>query len=134
VFPDQELSREQQYAFTANFGEIERHAARSAQNKRYEVAHVISNLDSDGLPTQDPTTLYGDPPGSILPMGGDQAYKGFGLAFMIEMLARVAVDTVTLPPLSARRSVFGKNAHRVVVSRQKASVAGVLTVISPSDR
>jgi uncharacterized oxidoreductase len=44
-------------------------------------------LDADGNPTTDPNQLYGDPPGSILPMGGDQAYKGFGLAFMIEMLA-----------------------------------------------
>lgn len=43
-------------------------------------------LDSEGKPTTDPNTLYGDPPGTILPMGGDQAYKGFGLAFMIEML------------------------------------------------
>lgn len=44
-------------------------------------------LDPEGNPTTDPHALYGDPPGSILPMGGDQAYKGFGLAFMIEMLA-----------------------------------------------
>ena len=44
-------------------------------------------LDPDGQPTTDPNQLYGDPPGTILPLGGDQAYKGFGLAFMIEMLA-----------------------------------------------
>jgi taurine dioxygenase len=50
VFPDQALSREQQYTFTANFGEIERHVARNPQSKRYAVAHVISNLDSDGNP------------------------------------------------------------------------------------
>lgn len=42
-------------------------------------------LDPEGRPTTDPNQLYGDPPGSILPMGGSQAYKGFGLAFMIEM-------------------------------------------------
>ena len=44
-------------------------------------------LDPDGKPTTDPNQLYGDPPGTILPLGGDQAYKGFGLAFMIDMLA-----------------------------------------------
>ena len=44
-------------------------------------------LDPDGKPTSDPNQLYGNPPGTILPLGGDQAYKGFGLAFMIEMLA-----------------------------------------------
>ena len=38
-------------------------------------------------PTTDPEQLYGDPPGTILPMGGSQAYKGFGLAFMIDVLA-----------------------------------------------
>ena len=44
-------------------------------------------LDPDGNPTTDPNQLYGDPPGTILPMGGDQAYKGFGLSFMVEMLS-----------------------------------------------
>jgi uncharacterized oxidoreductase len=43
-------------------------------------------LDNEGLPTTDPETLYGEPPGSILPMGGGQAYKGFGLSLMIEIL------------------------------------------------
>lgn len=43
-------------------------------------------LDKDGQPTTDPNTLYGSPPGSILPMGGAQAYKGFGLGLMIEIL------------------------------------------------
>jgi uncharacterized oxidoreductase len=44
-------------------------------------------LDAEGRPTTDPHVLYGDPPGSIRPMGGDQAYKGFGLALVIDMLA-----------------------------------------------
>ncbi len=44
-------------------------------------------LDSEGRPTTDPATLYGNPPGTILPMGGDQAYKGFGLGLMVEIFA-----------------------------------------------
>ena len=44
-------------------------------------------LDHQGQPTTDPNTLYGDPPGSILPMGGSQPYKGFGLALMIDIFA-----------------------------------------------
>lgn len=44
-------------------------------------------IDNQGKPTTDPNTLYGSPPGSILPLGGDQAYKGFGLALVIDMLA-----------------------------------------------
>ena len=44
-------------------------------------------LDSEGQPTTDPHSLYGDPPGTIRPMGGDQAYKGFGLGLMVEVFA-----------------------------------------------
>ncbi len=44
-------------------------------------------LDPDGEPTRDPNTLYADPPGTILPMGGDQAYKGFGLSLMIDIFS-----------------------------------------------
>jgi uncharacterized oxidoreductase len=43
-------------------------------------------IDNEGRPTTDPNTLYGNPPGAILPMGGAQAYKGFGLGLMIEIL------------------------------------------------
>jgi uncharacterized oxidoreductase len=44
-------------------------------------------LDSEGRPTNDPNTLYANPPGTIRPMGGDQAYKGFGLGLMVEIFA-----------------------------------------------
>jgi alpha-ketoglutarate-dependent taurine dioxygenase len=51
VFPGQSLTREQQFAFAANFGEIEAHGAHRGESKRYGVAHVMSNLDADGNPT-----------------------------------------------------------------------------------
>jgi uncharacterized oxidoreductase len=44
-------------------------------------------LDNKGRPTTDPSVLYNAPFGSILPMGGAQAYKGFGLALVLDMLA-----------------------------------------------
>jgi uncharacterized oxidoreductase len=44
-------------------------------------------LDSEGRPTNDPSSLYGTPPGTIRPMGGDQAYKGFGLGLMVEIFS-----------------------------------------------
>lgn len=50
VFPDQVLSREEEFAFTANFGQVETHRDRNQEDKRYAVAHVISNLDGDGNP------------------------------------------------------------------------------------
>jgi alpha-ketoglutarate-dependent taurine dioxygenase len=45
VFPGQSLTREQQYDFAANFGEVEPHGS-----KQRPVAHVISNLGQDGNP------------------------------------------------------------------------------------
>jgi uncharacterized oxidoreductase len=44
-------------------------------------------LDATGKPTTDPSVLYEPPVGSILPMGGAQAYKGFGLGLVLDMLA-----------------------------------------------
>ncbi len=44
-------------------------------------------IDAAGEPTLDPNTLYDDPPGTILPMGGNQAYKGFGLSLMIDIFS-----------------------------------------------
>jgi uncharacterized oxidoreductase len=44
-------------------------------------------LDHEGHPTNDPAVLYRPPSGSILPMGGQQAYKGFGLALVLDLLA-----------------------------------------------
>lgn len=44
-------------------------------------------LDPNGDPTTDSSVLYEQPLGSILPMGGPQAYKGFGLAFVLDILA-----------------------------------------------
>ncbi len=41
-------------------------------------------LDAEGEPTNDPGQFYGPPWGAILPMSG---HKGYGLAFMIELLA-----------------------------------------------
>ena len=47
-------------------------------------------LDSEGNPTNNPHLLYGDPPGSILPLGGRTAgHKGYGLNVAIELLAGV---------------------------------------------
>ncbi len=49
VFRGQRLTREQQYAFAANFGDVEASGAATT-GKRHEVAHIITNLDADGHP------------------------------------------------------------------------------------
>lgn len=44
-------------------------------------------LDHKGRPTTDPAVLYEPPLGTILPLGGAQSYKGFGLALILELWA-----------------------------------------------
>lgn len=43
-------------------------------------------IDAAGQPTTDPGVLYTDPPGYILPFGGSQMYKGFGLGLLLDLL------------------------------------------------
>jgi uncharacterized oxidoreductase len=43
-------------------------------------------IDAEGNPTTDPQKFYGPPRGAILPFGGAQGYKGFGLALLVEVL------------------------------------------------
>lgn len=46
-------------------------------------------LDAAGHPTDDPTILFANPPGTILPTGGtDHGHKGYGLALVIEALTQ----------------------------------------------
>ena len=44
-------------------------------------------LDKHGQPTTNPSDLFDG--GSMLPLGGDQAHKGYGLSFMIEILSGI---------------------------------------------
>ncbi len=44
-------------------------------------------VDTDGHATDDPSVLFGDRPGAILPLGGlDLGHKGFALALLVEAL------------------------------------------------
>ncbi len=56
VFRDQDLSGDEQLAFTENFGEIEGHVVRDFSGKAVPKMHIISNLDADGNPTSRPYT------------------------------------------------------------------------------
>jgi taurine dioxygenase len=56
VFRGQSLTREQQFAFTSHFGEIEtRHVGRHVDALRYTAVHTVSNLGPDGQPIAIPT-------------------------------------------------------------------------------
>ncbi len=43
-------------------------------------------IDHTGAPCNDPAVLYNEPRGNLLPFGGTQAYKGFGLGLLLDML------------------------------------------------
>ena len=57
AFRDQDLTKDAQYAFTLNFGEIEGHVGRLKNGEKYPVVHTVTNIDEKtGKPTQTPTT------------------------------------------------------------------------------
>jgi LDH2 family malate/lactate/ureidoglycolate dehydrogenase len=44
-------------------------------------------IDANGEPTDDPSVLFKDPKGTILPLGGiDSGHKGYGLSLLVEAL------------------------------------------------
>jgi hydroxycarboxylate dehydrogenase B len=43
-------------------------------------------IDHTGAPTTDPAVLYNEPRGNLVPFGGSQAYKGFGLGLLLDLL------------------------------------------------
>jgi uncharacterized oxidoreductase len=56
-------------------------------------------LDPEGRPTTDPSVLYRDPPGSILPLGGARlGYRGFALGLLVEALATLLAGDDTEDP------------------------------------
>jgi uncharacterized oxidoreductase len=68
-------------------------------------------LDSEGNPTTDPATRFADPPGSILPLGGEQAYKGFGLGLLLDVLVG-GLSGGSCPPALAT----AKNSNNVLLA------------------
>lgn len=56
------------------------------QFQKKEAAPAGWLIDHTGTPTTDPGVLYAEPRGSILPFGGAQMYKGFGLGLLLDLL------------------------------------------------
>jgi alpha-ketoglutarate-dependent taurine dioxygenase len=115
VFPQQTLTREQQFLFAATFGEVEPPRA----GKRHAVAHILSNLDAHGNPlagsspaandhwhTDKPyhplppslTTLYAV---ELPPAGGDTEFANTAMAYAAlpdEVKRRIAGLRVVFSP------------------------------------
>ncbi len=109
-------------------------------------------LDPAGKPTTDPSVLYEPPLGSILPMGGAQAYKGFGLGLVLDMLSgglsggrssyRGAppakgnnVVFLLLDPyrFAGREALVGESSQLAEHVRETPRAAGVESILLPGD-
>ncbi|HEX5321383.1 MAG TPA: TauD/TfdA family dioxygenase [Stellaceae bacterium] len=51
AFRDQDLTKDEQVAFTEQFGTLERHVARNRGTGDNPFVHIVSNLGADGLPS-----------------------------------------------------------------------------------
>ena len=75
-------------------------------------------IDADGVPSDDPRVLSGDPPGTIQPLGqSDFGYKGFGFGLMCEALS------LALPGYGRRRQPdrFGQGVFLQVIDPARFS-------------
>lgn len=61
-------------------------------------------IDAEGKPTTDPKVFYANPPGAILPIAG---HKGYGLAFLCEILAGAMTGGGCSNPKHADRVING---------------------------
>ncbi len=57
VFRDQALTKDEQYRFSQNFGELEHHVGRLPNGDPYPIVHTVTNLDAEGIPI---TSLTGE--------------------------------------------------------------------------
>lgn len=76
---------------------------RVALNKGVQVPENCI-VDSQGRPTTEPKVFYADPPGAILPIAG---HKGYGLAFLCEVLAGAMTGGGCSNPAKADKVVNG---------------------------
>jgi alpha-ketoglutarate-dependent 2,4-dichlorophenoxyacetate dioxygenase len=126
VFRDQDLSNDEQLAFTQSFGEIEEHVARHSAASRYGLVHLVTNVGDDGQPTTKLTQVgnylwhtdksYHAVPSlmtllhakELPPAGGDTQFANMAMAYE------------ALPDATKERIAGLRTVHSWAVSRQRA--------------
>jgi uncharacterized oxidoreductase len=78
---------------------------RVAMSRGEEVADGVL-IDAEGRSTRDPGVMYREPRGAILPFG---LHKGYGLAFMCELLAGAVAGGGTLTSVPFEPDRIGNN-------------------------
>lgn len=103
--------------------------ARVARNKGVPLPPDVV-IDGEGRATTDPWDLYGgNPPGSrtpgaLLPVGGMQGHKGFGLSMAVELLAGALSPAGTTRPDVTRG---GNSIFMLAIDPARLSGAGAFT-------
>lgn len=72
--------------------------ARVALNKGHQVSNC-DLIDAEGQPTGDPSVLFSEPQGALLPFG---EHKGYGLGLLCEVLASALTGGGTIQPGNVR--------------------------------
>ncbi|MCF6178219.1 MAG: malate/lactate/ureidoglycolate dehydrogenase [Geopsychrobacter sp.] len=72
--------------------------ARVALNKGHQVSDC-DLIDAEGQPTGDPSVLFSEPQGALLPFG---EHKGYGLGLLCEVLAAALTGGGTIQPGNVR--------------------------------
>lgn len=134
-FRNQKLSKEAQYNFTLNFGEIEGHVGELKSGERYPLVHTVTNLDeATGKPTLKPASdgnyfwhtdkSYHAVPSlltmlhaiQIPPTGGDTLFANMLLAFE-------ALSAAEKKELSDLRAIHSWEASRQNTGNRPATEA-----------
>lgn len=88
---------------------------RVAMNKGERLPEGVL-LDGAGRPTTDPTVMYSEPRGAILPFG---LHKGYGLAFVCELLAGALTGGGTVSTVPFRKDCITNNMLSIFVDPSK---------------
>jgi uncharacterized oxidoreductase len=88
---------------------------RVAMSRGEEVADGVL-IDAEGRSTRDPGVMYREPRGAILPFG---LHKGYGLAFMCELLAGAVAGGGTLTSVPFEPDRIGNNMLSFVVDPRR---------------
>jgi uncharacterized oxidoreductase len=79
-------------------------------------------LDAEGRPSTDPKVMWSDPRGAILPFG---EHKGYGLAFLCELLAGALVCGGTISTVAHQKDRITNNMLSFIVDPKRLPTADV---------